>query len=86
VDFLIPKNPLWVVHFFSFFCDKKRKETEPKKRKKNATVGQGFTLKPEFCLMSKLIKQKAFGESLLEHCPAGKRVFSLFGYFFSFFR
>jgi len=58
VDFLIPKNPLWVVHFFSFFCDKKRKETEPKKRKKNATVGQGFTLKPEICLMSRLIKQK----------------------------
>ena len=94
-------NSLWVlilnsnnfefllVHFFSFFCDKKRKETEPshycksklkigklkhsvspfctknkfsakegKKRKKNATVGQGFTLKPEICLMRLLIKQK----------------------------
>ena len=68
------------VHFFSFFCDKKRKETEPEKRKKNATERQGFTLKPMICLMSRLIKQKSFRESLLEQCLAEKRVFSLFGF------
>jgi len=39
---------IWDVHFFSFFCDKKRKETEPKKRKKNATEHQGYRPEPHF--------------------------------------
>jgi len=58
---------------------------EGKKRKKNATERQGFTLKPVICLMSILIEQKFFSESLLEQRLAEKRVFSLFWLLFSLF-
>jgi hypothetical protein len=68
------------------FCtENKFSAKEGKKRKKNATERQGFTLKPEICLMSMLIKQKSFSESLLERGLAEKRVFSLFWLLFSLF-